>query len=105
MRSFGNRPRGRRSLGTTLLIGLLLIFVGVGTVGILQASGWVHFPWQHRGIDPVAPGMVRLPTAARNIAAFARVSDADLIDPTTGIWTFAVVPESECPKKALRALP
>ena len=87
------------------MIGLLLVLVGAGTIGVLQASGWVRFPWQHRGIEPIAPGMVRLPTAARNIPAFARVSDADLIDATTGIWTYAVIPESQCPKQALRTLP
>ena len=105
MRSFGNQPRRRSSLGTVLLVGLLLILVGAGTVGILQASGLVRFPWQRHGIEPVAPGMVRLPMAARNIPAFTRVTDDYLIDPKTGTWSFAEIPESECPKQAVRSLP
>ena len=67
-------------VGDSLLIGLLLIIVGAGTVGILQASGLVRFPWQHHGIEPVPAGMVRLPTAARNIPAYTRVTDDDLIE-------------------------
>ena len=60
MRGYSGRVQGRRSFGSVAVIGLLITFVGLGTVGVLATTGLVRFPWQHRKIEPVAPGMVRV---------------------------------------------
>jgi Flp pilus assembly protein CpaB len=86
------------------VIGLLITFVGLGTVGVLATTGLVRFPWQHRKIEPVAPGMVRVWEAARRIPAFARVTEEYLVDDKTGFGKYQDVPEGKVPQDVIRSV-
>ncbi len=104
MRGYSGRVQGRRSFGSVAVIGLLITFVGLGTIGILDATGIVRFPWQHRKIEPVAPGMVRVWVPARKIPAFARVTEEYLVDDKTGFGKYQDVPESKVPQDVIRSV-